>query len=108
MEGYFQHPPHCRDFLTSTDGLDRLARLTALPCIPYDFANSVASDSLVQVIRTMVEASTGETLAFIVKIVNESLIETEQYRDDSSGESKYLQLASAEGAIQNPFVYTLI
>ena len=50
----------------------------------------------------MVEASTAETLAFIVKIVNESLTETEEYRNDSSGESKYLQLASAEG----PSIYT--
>lgn len=56
-----------------------------------------------QVVRTMVEASTGETLAFIVKIVNESLVETEQFRSDSSGESKYLELANAEGAsLTNP------
>lgn len=45
----------------------------------------------------MIEASTAETVSFIVKIVNESLVETDQYRSDSSGESKYLQLASAEG-----------
>lgn len=43
------------------------------------------------------EASTTETLSFIVKIVNDSLVETEQYRDDNSGESKYLQLANAQG-----------
>ncbi|EKM54444.1 uncharacterized protein PHACADRAFT_174950 [Phanerochaete carnosa HHB-10118-sp] len=96
LEGYFQHVPHCRDFLSSTDGLDRLARLTALPCIPYDFANSVASDSLVQVVRTMVEASTNESLAFIVKIVNESLIATASLRDDNAGNSKYLELATVE------------
>lgn len=96
LEGYFQHVPHCRDFLSSTDGLDRLARLTALPCIPYDFANSVASDSLVQVVRTMVEASTTESLAFIVKIVNESLLATASLRDDSAGDSKYIKLANVE------------
>lgn len=55
----------------------------------------------------MVEASTAETLAFIVKIVNESLAETEHYRSDSSGESKYLQLANAEGAFHNQFPYAL-
>lgn len=88
--------PHCREFLSSQGGLDHLARLTALPCLPYDFANSVSSDSLVQVVRTMVEASTSDTLTFIVKIVNESLVETASLREDHSGESKYLKLANAE------------
>jgi E3 ubiquitin-protein ligase HUWE1 len=45
----------------------------------------------------MVEASTTETLAFIAKIVKESLDETEGLRDDHSGESKYLKLANTEG-----------
>ena len=69
MEGFFQHVPHCRDFVADSDGLDRLAKLTTLPCLPYDFANSVASDSLVQVVRTMAEAATNETLAFLVPAV---------------------------------------
>ncbi len=89
--------PHCRDFVANTDGLERFARLTALPCIPYDFPNSVASDSLVQVVRTMVEAATSETLAFVIKMVTDSLEETKDLRDDDSGESKLSALANASG-----------
>ena len=59
----FQHVPHCRDLINDADGLERLAKLTCLPCLPYDFANSVASDSLVQVMRTMADAATTETLS---------------------------------------------
>ncbi|KAI5889571.1 uncharacterized protein SCHCODRAFT_02751097 [Schizophyllum commune H4-8] len=73
LEGLFQHTAHCREFVTSTDGLDRLAKLTALPCLPYDFASSVASDSIVQVIRTMAEVSTTETMALLTKSIKESL-----------------------------------
>jgi len=45
--------PHCKDFITNTDGLKHIEQLTVLPCLPYDFANSVTSDSLAQVMRTM-------------------------------------------------------
>ena len=97
MEGYFQHVPHCRDFISNTDGLERLGRLTALPCIPYDFPNGVASDSLVQVVRTMVESATSETLAFLVKLVNQSLDDTKHLRRDDDGESLFSALASVNG-----------
>ena len=99
MEGYFQHVPHCRDFISSSDGLDHIGRLTALPCLPYDFPNSVASDSLVQVVRTMVEAATSETLAFLVKLVNESLAETKHLREGNTDESKLLALAKVAGKV---------
>lgn len=59
----------------------------------------MASDSLVQVVRTMVESATGETLAFIVKIVNESLEETKHLRQDEAGESLFSALASANGIV---------
>ncbi|KAF5377714.1 hypothetical protein D9757_009398 [Collybiopsis confluens] len=41
LEGFFQHTLHCRDFITQTDGVVCLGRLTALPCLPFDFATSV-------------------------------------------------------------------
>ncbi|RPD73800.1 hypothetical protein L226DRAFT_488466 [Lentinus tigrinus ALCF2SS1-7] len=92
LEGFFQHVPHCRDFVADADGLDRLARLTSLPCLPYDFANSVASDSLVQVIRTMAEAATSETLTFLVKIVQESLEECKDFWQTMDEQPKLLPL----------------
>ncbi|KAI0708195.1 hypothetical protein C8T65DRAFT_740208 [Cerioporus squamosus] len=92
LEGFFQHVPHCRDFVADADGMDRLARLTSLPCLPYDFANSVASDSLVQVIRTMAEAATSETLTFLVKIVQDSLEECKDFWQTMEEQPKLLSL----------------
>ncbi|KAJ6625623.1 hypothetical protein B0H10DRAFT_1782772 [Mycena sp. CBHHK59/15] len=92
LEGLFQHTPHCKDFITATDGLTRLGRLTSLPCIPYDFANSVASDSMVQVMRTMSEVTTGETLAHLSKLVKESLETTKGFWDVVEEDSKLLPL----------------
>ncbi|KAH9894888.1 hypothetical protein C8Q73DRAFT_645187 [Cubamyces lactineus] len=92
LEGFFQHVPHCRDFVADAEGLDRLARLTSLPCLPYDFANSVGSDSLVQVIRTMAESATTETLAFLTKLVQESLDECKDFWQTMEEQSKLLSM----------------
>ncbi|KAF7308833.1 hypothetical protein MKEN_01083200 [Mycena kentingensis (nom. inval.)] len=85
LECLFQHTPHCKDFTTSADGLERLGRITNPPCIPYDFANSVASDSLVQVMRTMAEVTTLETLAHLSKLVKESLEATKDFWETLKG-----------------------
>ncbi|OBZ67028.1 E3 ubiquitin-protein ligase ptr1 [Grifola frondosa] len=92
LEGFFQHIPHCKEFVADADALDRLGKLTSLPCLPYDFVNSVASDSLVQVIRSMAEASTGETLTFLLKLVNESLAECKDFWESMDEHSKLLPM----------------
>lgn len=92
LEGLFQHTPHCRDFITQTDGMERLLRLTALPCLPYDFANSVSSDSLVQVIRTMGETAPNEALVYLAKQVKESLADTKGFWESLEEDSKLLPL----------------
>ncbi|KAF9241543.1 hypothetical protein BU15DRAFT_87134 [Melanogaster broomeanus] len=79
LEGLFQHPQHCKDFIRNADGLDRVGRLTGLPCLPYDYANSVASDSIVQVIRTMAEIGPNEALFYLSKLVGTSLAQTEEF-----------------------------
>ncbi|KAK7053298.1 E3 ubiquitin-protein ligase tom1 [Paramarasmius palmivorus] len=96
LEGLFQHSPHCREFITATDGMERLGRLTALPCLPYDFANSVASDSMVQVMRTMTEVATSETLVHLAKLVKDSLAVTEQFWSTSEEGSKLLPLINID------------
>lgn len=83
--------------MADQEGLDRFARLTALPCLPYDFANSVASDSLVQVIRTMAEAATTETLTFLVKLVATSLEECKDFWETTDEQSKLLSLVDFSG-----------
>ena len=85
--------------MVNTDGLERIGRLTGLPCLPHDFANSIASDSLVQVIRTMVEAATNETLAFLVKLVRESLVETEEFWKFGESTSTFLPLLETKGKV---------
>ncbi|KAF9460708.1 hypothetical protein BDZ94DRAFT_1323842 [Collybia nuda] len=91
LEGLFQHTPHCKDFINS-NGLDYLGRLTSLPCLPYDFANGVSSDSMVQVMRTMTEVSATETLTHLSKLVKESLEDTRDFWGVSQEQSKLLPL----------------
>ncbi|KAL0569802.1 E3 ubiquitin-protein ligase tom1 [Marasmius crinis-equi] len=94
LEGLFQHTPHCRDFISAADGLTRLGRLTALPCLPYDFANSVASDSMVQSMRTMTEVATSDTLVHLARLVRDSLAETEHFWSVAEKGSKLLPLVN--------------
>lgn len=66
--------------------------MTALPCLPYDFANSVASDSMVQVMRTMTEVSTNETLLHLAQLAKESLEDTRYFWETPQEDSKLLPL----------------
>lgn len=97
LEGFFQHPPHCKDFVVMTDGLQRIGRLTGLPCLPYDFANSVASDSMVQVLRTMTEVATSETLLHLAEIVKASLEDTRFFWDPIEENCKLLSFVDLAG-----------
>lgn len=107
LEGLFQHTPHCKDFITSTDGLVHLGKLTALPCLPYDFANSVASDSLVQVMRTMTEVATNETLLHLTKLVKESLETAKSFWESIGDESKLLPFVDLQGTLNEFYVSIL-
>ena len=82
-----------------------MARLTSLPCLPFDFANSVASDSLIQVVRTMTEAATNETITFLVKLVQESLEECKDFWDPINEQSKFLSLVEFDGKIFSVALY---
>jgi len=75
-----------------SDGLNAIGRLTALPCLPYDFSNTVASDSLVQVMRTLVDYATNETLVYLAEIVHHSLQETKAFWASSQASSRLLPL----------------
>lgn len=97
LEGLFQHTPHCRDFVALADGLECIGRFTALPCLPYDFANSVASDSIVQVMRTMTEVATTQTLLFLSKLVKASLEDTQDFWGSFEQPSKLLPLVDISG-----------
>ncbi|KAI9511134.1 hypothetical protein F5148DRAFT_1373973 [Russula earlei] len=97
LEGLFQHTSHCKDFISNSDGLVLLGRLTALPCIPYDFGGSVASDSLVQVIRTMFDAAPNATMNSLTSWVKESLQETSAFWDSPSRASKFAELLDLAG-----------
>ncbi|KAI0958508.1 hypothetical protein AcV7_004312 [Taiwanofungus camphoratus] len=97
LEGFFQHVPHCRDFINDPEALDCLGTLSALPCLPYDFANSVASDSLVQVIRTMAESSTTETITFLIQLVHDALEDTKEFWETMDERSKLLPMVDISG-----------
>ncbi|KAF9049777.1 hypothetical protein BJ165DRAFT_1608842 [Panaeolus papilionaceus] len=111
LEGFFQHPAHCRDFVLSTDGLQRFGRLTGLACLPYDFANSVASDSMVQVLRTMTEVATGETLLHLGELVKDSLSETRFFWesiDEASRLLPFVDLSSQQEQLANQQFRSLV
>ncbi|EIW82911.1 hypothetical protein CONPUDRAFT_151972 [Coniophora puteana RWD-64-598 SS2] len=88
LEGFFQHSSHCKDFIRQADGLERIGRMTALPCLPYDFANSIASDSLIQVLRLMVEVGPNEALFYFSKLLATSLAETQPFWGSLGPDSK--------------------
>jgi E3 ubiquitin-protein ligase HUWE1 len=98
LEGLFQHPSHTREFITKADGLNRFGRLTALACLPYDFANSVASDSMVQVVRSMLESSTTDVLQHLLTMVKDSLKATEDLWSGTSFGSRLLSFVDIDGA----------
>ena len=79
-----------------------LGRLTALPCIPYDFGGSVASDSLVQVIRTMFDAAPNATMNALTSWVKISLQETSSFWTSLSKKSKFIELLDSAGISLRP------
>lgn len=97
LEGFFQHAPHCKDFVSDSSALALLGNLTSLPCLPYDFSTSVASDSLVQVVRTMAESATTETLNFLLSLVQETLSENADFWESIQEESRLLPLVDFKG-----------
>ena len=83
--------------MEQTDGLNCLARLNALPCLPYDFASSVPTDSLIQVTRTLTEVSPIETLSNLTKQVKESLQETSEFWEVPGESSRLLSFVDIKG-----------
>jgi E3 ubiquitin-protein ligase HUWE1 len=104
LEGLFQHTPHCRDFVTKTDGLDRLGRIVTLPCIPYNYASSPGSDALVQVLRAMTDVAPTQTISKVLGQVRASLDETREFWGTMDSKSKLLCYVDISSEFK--FVYT--
>ena len=92
LEGLFQHTSHCKDFIELPKGLEYLAELNTLPCLPYDFGVAVQSDPLVQVTRTLIEVAPAETLGFLSKQLKESLEETKDFWQPNDRNSPLLSM----------------
>jgi E3 ubiquitin-protein ligase HUWE1 len=97
LEGLFQHTQHCKDFIRNVEGLERIGRLTGLPCLPYDYANSVSSDSLVQVIRTMADVGPNEALLHLSKLVENSLSDSQSFWVTPQSHSKLAPFLDLSG-----------
>ncbi|KAG1775444.1 hypothetical protein EV702DRAFT_1280045 [Suillus placidus] len=111
LEGLFQHTQHCRDFIRNVEGLERIGRLTALPCLPYDYANSVASDSLVQVIRTMADVGPNEALHYLSKLVENSLSDSQNFWATPQSHSKlapFIDLSEEQESAANQQFRSLV
>lgn len=96
LEGLFQHPVHCKEFLDA-GGLKYLTDLTALPCLPYDFASSMASDPLIQIMRTVTESATLDAISHIAKLVQDSLEQTRSFWTEMREEPKLLPYIDLQG-----------
>ncbi|EPQ27339.1 uncharacterized protein PFL1_06891 [Pseudozyma flocculosa PF-1] len=72
LEGLFQTTSHCKDFL-KLDGLAKMLRFYSLPSLPYDFAASMAADSLVTLFRYVTEISPSTVLTALFRDVKQSL-----------------------------------
>ncbi|KAN0062881.1 E3 ubiquitin-protein ligase tom1 [Thecaphora frezii] len=72
LEGLFQTTSHCKDFL-KLDGLAKLLRFYSFPSLPYDFAASMAADSLVTLFRYMTEISPSTVLSALFRDVRQAL-----------------------------------
>ncbi|UTT88591.1 hypothetical protein NDA17_001733 [Ustilago hordei] len=68
LEGLFQTVSHCKDFI-KLDGLDKLLGFYSLPCLPYDFPQSLLADPLVTLIRFMAEISPSTVLIAMLRDV---------------------------------------
>jgi E3 ubiquitin-protein ligase HUWE1 len=93
----FQHVPHCLDFAVNTNGLSRLGRLYALPCLPVGYGASLAADSMVQLLRSMTEVSATQTLNALTEQVRQSLEETKAYWQEPYDQSRLAQLMDRAG-----------
>ncbi|CEH14319.1 E3 ubiquitin-protein ligase/Putative upstream regulatory element binding protein [Ceraceosorus bombacis] len=72
------HPDNLYGHFLKQDGLSRLLALYRLPCLPYDFVNSVANDSLVTLIRFIVEISPHTVLNAALEHVKSCLLEAHE------------------------------
>ncbi|WFD20690.1 HECT-type E3 ubiquitin transferase [Malassezia caprae] len=71
LEGFFRNAALCRDFMRS-GSLARLLAFLSTPCIPYHFGTSSPADSLVMLLRTMVEESPSTVLSALLRDVHKS------------------------------------
>ena len=74
LEGFFRNAALCRDFMRS-GSLARLLAFLSTPCIPYHFGTSTPADSLVMLLRTMVEESPSTVLSALLRDVHQSMTE---------------------------------
>ncbi|CAG8537775.1 15360_t:CDS:10, partial [Funneliformis caledonium] len=72
LEGLFQTPNHCKDFLRQENGLNIILKFYALPTVPYDFASSQASYSLSHLMRVIAVVDSKRSVTAIISALNEA------------------------------------
>ncbi|CAI2172902.1 16430_t:CDS:10, partial [Funneliformis geosporum] len=72
LEGLFQTPNHCKEFLRQEVGLNIILKFYALPTVPYDFASSQASYSLSHLMRVIAVVDSKRSVTAIISALNEA------------------------------------
>lgn len=78
LESMLQNVAHCQDFVTM-GALDVLLGLIRLPCIPYDFASTPASEAFASTIRVLTETLPKETLTVVMKQLRTDLTQLQPF-----------------------------
>ncbi|KAG8907932.1 hypothetical protein FRB99_001440 [Tulasnella sp. 403] len=102
LEGLFQYALHCREFITTHNGIERLADLLKVPALPIRFSETPAADSLIQIFRTMAELNPKETLTKLSEITRSTLDESKEFWETMSVDSKFAKFSdlTAEADIE--------
>ncbi len=98
LEGFFQYPPHCRDFITKSEGIERLGRLLSSPALPIRFAESAAVESFVQLFRIMAELQPKDTLPKVLELTRTALDGSKPFWQDPSTGSMLIDFVDINSA----------
>ncbi|TIB37190.1 hypothetical protein E3P86_02254 [Wallemia ichthyophaga] len=91
LESVFTNGTHAKEFLDA-GGLERLGRFFGLPCLPYDFSISRASEAIAQLGRVLIEIKPEVTLMWSMEQVREKLESTRHIWSEMRNKSLFIKM----------------
>lgn len=91
LESVFTNGTHAREFLDA-GGLDRLGKFFGLPCLPYDFSISRASEAIAQLGRVLIEIKPEVSLIWSMEQIREKLENTKHIWSEMRTKSLFIKM----------------